>query len=399
MNTFWGCETEDLTELSAVVEARAGRLGTLVRDTALRARAVAWFGPDAEDHRLRAEDLAERVIDLVEKLRELGELLDDEAEEQEICSRPENGAAPASGPFGVRTEASDDAGDFGHQPVLGGTGGSAPPSPTISVAPESSRFEGDWPFRIPEGLPSLQGAPQGHPMIGGPFMDEKAWQQARDRGPLPAGEDVALSPEHLAEAEHLRTRAGRLHPLLGAPQMMMRTHEAIGGVYDSVEQGLVESGHGHLTPLVSLARLPHDIAGGALEEPSVLGQVTSAVDRGVANVLQTEEEVFTEASEGDTAGAVRAMERGLYRHTGMLADIATSTAVPAAADTASDLIGTGAEVAEPFSPEAAEALREAESSVRDVGLTWEQGQETITDPALYYDARRTLYPMPWDPQG
>lgn len=394
MNTFWGCDADDLTELSAAVEERAGRLGTLAQDTSLRARAVAWFGPDAEDHRLSTEELVERVKKFVEKLRELGELLGDEAEEQEVCSRPESGTAPIGGPSGVRAGLPDDLDD-----VLGGSGGSAPQSPTIAVTPRIGRLEDDLPVPFPEDLPPIQKAPMGHPMIGGPFADDEALKRARERGPLPEGEDFTLSPEHLEQAEQIRKRALRPVPVLGTAQMMMGAHESIGTLYDKAEQSLVDSGHGNLVPLVSLARIPHDLSGGAIGEQSVLGQATSAFDRGLANVTQTGEEVFTAASEGDGAGALRAVERGLYRQNGVLADVVTTTAVPAAADTASDLIGTGADLVEPISPEAAEKLRTAEGSVRDVGLAWERGRETITDPELYYDARRSLYPMPWDPQG
>src|SRR5699024_5777195 len=104
MNTFWGCETENLTELSGVVAARALRMRAIVLQIALSVRAVGWIGPDADDYRLRAEDLVDRALELIETLRRLGEVLGREAEEQDLCSQPD-GVLPGVGdPLGVRAE-------------------------------------------------------------------------------------------------------------------------------------------------------------------------------------------------------------------------------------------------------------------------------------------------------
>ncbi|ATG52378.1 hypothetical protein CFK38_13250 [Brachybacterium vulturis] len=366
MNTFWGCETERLTELSTVVDARAERLRALIQQVALCTRITDWCGPDAEEHRRRTLDLVEFVIDLIERLRELGELLGQEAAEQDLCSQAE-GSPARSGvgdPLGVRA---------------------TPP----------------WILEDFDHLPDLSGPPAGDPVpgIGVPIMAEDPFAFPKHRPELPDGEDFALDPEILAEAE--RQRKGLLGdvPIVGIAQTLMSGHEAIGEVYDRVETTLVDNGYGAFTPLVSLARVPHDLSGVMFGEKSVLGQVTSAVDRGLANVAQTGGEVLSEIGEGDAGGAVRALERGLFRNAGMSADLLTATAAPAIADTASDLIGTGADLTEPFSPGSAETLRTVEESLREVGQGWEQTQEELTDPEFYYDLRRTYAPMPWDPQA
>ena len=115
--------------------------------------------------------------------------------------------------------------------------------------------------------------------------------------------------------------------------------------------------------------------------------------------MQTGDEVFSAVGDGDLTGAIQASERGIYRHAGMSADLLTITPVPAIADTASDLIGTGADVTEPFNPEMAETLRSAEQAAKEYGQAWERGQERLTDPETYYDLRRTYFPAPWDPQA
>lgn len=364
MNTFWGCETEHLTELSTVFDTRADRLRALIQQILLCARTVEWIGPDADEHRRCAEDLAETVIILIEKLRKLGELLGREAQEQDLCSQPEGATGVGEDPLGVRA---------------------APP----------------WVQDGVDRLPSLQGSrwEDLQPWIAGPFMAEDPPWAVHPSQPLPAGEDFSLDPELLAEAEGQRELALGAVPGVGAAQTMMSAHEGIGDAFDRAELTLEENGYGAFVPAVSLARLPHDVSGAVLGEHSVLDQTFSAIDRGVANVTQTSEEVLAAAGDGDAAGALRAVERGAYRQVGVSADILTVSPVPAAADTASDLIGTGADLVEPFDAGSAEALRTAEQSVREVGLGWERGQEQLTDPEVYYDLRRRYLPTPWDPRA
>src|SRR5699024_12586124 len=62
-------------------------------------------------------------------------------------------------------------------------------------------------------------------------------------------------------------------------------------------------------------------------------------------------------------------------------------------------IRTGADMAEPITPEGPQLLRDADETIRGHGESWERGQEQLTDPEFYYDLRRRYVPMPWDPQG
>ncbi|MDN5898907.1 MAG: hypothetical protein L0H74_02440 [Brachybacterium sp.] len=393
MNTFWGCETERLTELSTVFDTRAVQLRALILQARLGVHAVDWIGPDAEEHRRCAEDLVETVITLIERLRKLAELLGREAAEQNLCSRAEEGPARAGDPLGVRAT----------PPWVPDPGERLPSLSGPSVEDLLPRLGGplmaEDPSRIAELLPDLPDLRDIGPLIGGPLMAEPPLRPHPASRPLPEGEDFALDPEILAEAEHQRNLVLGGIPGVGLAQTMMSAHEAVGGFYDRVELTLEESGYGAFTPVVSLARIPHDASDVVLGENSVLGQTLSGIDRGVANAIQTGGEVFTAVGDGDLAGAVRATERGSYRHAGSVADILTATPVPAVAETTSDLIGTSAELTEPISPEAAQTLRTAEQSVRDLGHGWEQGQERLTDPEFYYDLRRTYFPTGWDPQA
>ncbi|MGO1599970.1 MAG: hypothetical protein ACTHX0_10125 [Brachybacterium sp.] len=390
MNTFWGCETEELTELSAVFGTRAVRLQTLIQQAASCVRAADWIGPDAEDHRIRTEDLVEFVIGLVERLRELGELLGDEAAEQDLCSQADGVPARAGDPLGVRAtppwvpddlDLVPDLSRPGHDPMIGG--------PLMHPDPS----------RLVDLLPDLPDLGDLGPLIGGPLMHEDPIGLLPATGPLPEGEDFALDPETLAEAEsHRKLLLGEV-PGVGLAQTLMDDHAAIGDIFDHAETTLEENGYGAFAPALSLARMPHDISGGVLGEDSTLAQAFSSIDRGVANVMQTGDEVFSAVGDGDLAGAIQASERGVYRHAGMSADLLTITPVPAIADTASDLIGTGADVTEPFNPEMAETLRSAEQAAKEYGQAWERGQERLTEPETYYDLRRTYFPAPWDPQA
>ncbi|ASK67233.1 hypothetical protein CFK39_14230 [Brachybacterium avium] len=390
MNTFWGCETEHLTELSTIFDTRAVRLRALIQRALLCARAADWIGPDAEEHHRCTEDLAETVILLVEKLRKLGELLGKEAQEQDLCSQPDDVTRLGGDPLGVRATPPWVQDEFDRLPSLQG-------SRWKDLQP---RIAGPFMAEDPtELLPDLPSFDELDPVIAGPIMaEDPPWATPPSR-PLPEGEDFALDPEILAAAQDRRELALGEVPAVGTAQTLMSVHESIGDGFDRVELKLEDNGYGAFVPAVSLARLPHEVSGAVLGEHSVLDQTFSAIDRGVANVTQTSDEVLTAAGDGDAAGAFRAFERGAFRQVGVSADLLTVSALPAAADTTSDLIGTSADLVEPFNAHSAEALRTAEQSVREVGLGWERGQEQLTDPEFYYDLRRRYLPAPWDPQG
>lgn len=398
MNTFWGCDTEALTALSEVVTGRAEQLRRLA--TALRAsvHVTTWCGPDAQEWRRRTDEAVQRVISLVETLRRLAELLASEAEEQIACSRPENGAAPAAG--------IDPSLVWARLPRLSGASRGSGPLGGLPPLDEWGPLIGgpimaDDPGDLFPDLGEVPDIPGLRPQIWDPYLPREPWPlpwgppAARD---LPEGEDFSLDPEILREAQRDRRLALGSLPIVGPVQLASGVHEGVGDAYDRAEQMLEDAGLGGLTPVVSVARLPHTVTGAVLGEKSVFGQAVSSVDQGIANVMQTGEEVSAAIGDGDLAGAVRAGERGIYRHTGAVADLVTATAVPAAAETASDILGTGAELTGRVSPEAAAPLREAAQSVREAGQAWERTHDRLTDPERYYDLRRQYAPMPWDPR-
>lgn len=390
MNTFWGSDTVALTELSAEFSTDAAQLGAVITAAARTVHATAWFGPDAEDHRRSTDEAVDTVIRLVEKLRELGELLEGEASEQDVCSRPDTAQGPAGDPLGVRATPPwipdpavglpplQGSGDTGWGPMIGG--------PLMHPDPQ----------RLVDGLPDLD---ELWPMIGGPFMRQDPLRPIPAPHPLPEGEEFALDPEILAEAQLDRKLALGAIPVVGTAQTLMGVHSGMGKIFDRAEQNLEETGLGAFAPTVSVMRIPHTISGPVLGSDSVPGQVISGIDQGIANVMQTSEEVSSAIGDGDLAGIVRASERGMYRHAGAMADILTATPVPAMSRTASELIGTGADLVESVNPEAAAPLRAMEQSTLEFGQQWQLGLDGITDPERYYDLRREYLPTPWDPQG
>lgn len=393
MNTFWGCETEALTELSDVFGLRAVRLRTVVQGAAQAVRTAAWTGPDAEEHRLRTQEMVESAAGLLERLRALGELMGAEAEAQEICSQPEEATGPATDPLGVRAVPPWVQDPFERVPRLSGPGDDGW-GPMIG-----GPFAAKDPVALADRLPDLPDLGGIGPWIGGPLMAEDPLRPIPAPRPVPEGEEFALDPEVLAAAEQGRKRALRAVPGVGTVQMLMGLHTGAGAVLDQAEQSLEGSGLGAFAPVLDVARAPHTIAGVALGEESILGQTASGIDRSIANVMQTGDEVSTAIGDGDIAGALRAGERGMYRHAGAMADIATATALPAFAGATSEVLGTGADMVGLVSPEAAAPLHEASELSGEVGRLWEQDRARLTDAEQYYDLRRKYLSTPWDQRG
>lgn len=391
MNTFWGCEPEALTELSAAYGAGAARMRHLIDKIVEALRSTDWQGPDADEHRLRTAGAVEMMTDLIGAFRKLEKLLRQEAAEQTACSRAEAGSERADDPLGVRAAPPWVSGPV-DLPRLSGAG---PQSwgPMIG-----GPFAAKDPFAVADRLPRLPDLGDIGPMIGGPFM-------STDPQPIPAPRQVAegpefgIDPEILAEAQQTRRVTLGAIPAVGTAQMLMGAHAAVGDTFDRTEQNLQESGLGALTPVVSLARVPHSVAGIALGEKSVLGQATSGVDASIANTMQTSDEISAAIGDGDLAGVVSAGERGMFRQAGVTADVLTATPVPALTESTADVFGAGAHVVETVSPEAAAPLREVEQASREAGESWESGRGRLTDAERYYDTRRQYAPMPWDPQG
>ena len=393
MNTFWGSETEAVTELSAEFATGAAQLEAVITAAARAVHTAAWFGPDATDHRRRTAEVVDTVVRLVERLRKLGELLEQEAAEQDFCSQPETAPGPAGDPLGVRMTPPWIPDPAVGPPLLRGTGDTEW-GPMIG-----GPFMHPDPLRFVDRLPRLPDLEDLRPMIGGPFMHQDPLRTIPAPRPLPEGEEFALDPEILAEAQLDRKLGLGAIPVVGAVQTLMGVHSGMGQFFDRTEQNLEESGLGALTPAVSMVQLPHTISSAILGSDSVPGQMISGIDQGLANAMQTSEEVSSAIGDGDLAGIVRAGERGMYRHAGAMADILAATPVPALSRTASELIGTGADLVEPLSPEAAAPLRTAEQSTLELGQTWQHSVDAITESERYYDLRRQYLPTPWDPQG
>lgn len=380
MNTFYGCDTAALDDLSATIGERAAQLRTVMEGTGQAAAAPAWFGPDGDVFRDEVDKLVERALGVFEWLRELGELLGAEAAEQSACSAADG---ESGGGQGIRPALGAELLRLVRDLVRGPVSGLA-----------SGLKEG-----FEDGLPPLPDLGSLGPLIWGPLLPRDPLRPLPRPQPLPDGEEFALDPEILAEAQQDRRVALGALPFIGTAQLAMGIHGGVGRFYDRVEEGLEASGLGAATPLVSMARIPHHVSGIPLGEKSIPAQALDVVDREFANVTQTSAEVSSAVGEGDWAGATRAAERGIYRHFDASVDLMTANPAPAIAEAAAGFAGSAADIAEPFSPAAAEPLRDLEGIVREAGLGLEDGHHWLTDGERYYELRRQYMPLPWDRQG
>lgn len=391
MNTFCGCDTETLTDLSSVFGERAGHLRALMDGAAGSVRVTAWFGPDAEDFRDRVDKAVEDAIRLIETIRELGELLGKESAQQTSCSQPDEGAGTADDalrsmraewPGSVReAEISPlmaEPGAQGWGPMIGGP---------LAMEDPTSLLD-----RLPP-RPDLEDLA---PLLGGPFMAPGPLRPIPQPQPVPDGEEFALDPAILADAQKDRRLGLGAIPIVGTAQMAMGVHDGIGRLLDNTEGVLEGSGLSFATPIVSAARVPHALTGIALGERSVAGQVVDSIDRQLANTVQTTGEVSAAIGDGEWGGAARAAERGFYRHVDAGADVLTATSLPAVGDAGSQIAGSAADVIEPLSPAAAAPLRSIEDASREFVEDLESGHDWLTDGERYYDLRRKYVTMPWD---
>lgn len=382
MDTFCGCDTAALDDLSSMVGERAAHLGAVMEGVAQVVATTDWFGPDEQGFQEQLDEVYERARELFERLRELGELLREESAEQSACSQPDGQSATwRDGLRALRTELPRAVAELGlAPPVLGGP------------------FMMEDPIGFVDRLPPLPDLGALGPLIGGPLLPSDPLRPVPPPPPLPEGEEFALDPEILAETEQdRRVMLGAL-PVIGTAQLAMGIHGGVGRFYDHVEETLEASGLGATTPLISMARIPHHVAGIPLGEKSIPAQALDVVDRQFANVAQTSAEVSSAVGEGDWAGATRAAERGIFRHIDASVDLMTANPAPAIAEAAAGAAGSAADIAEPFSPAAAEPLRDLETTVREAGAGLENGHHWLTDGERYYDLRRQYAPLPWDPQ-
>ncbi len=407
MNTFWGCDTESMTDLSALYGDHAGTLQTLGRTAGMTARLVDWFGPDAEEHRDATEKTIETLISLAETIRRLGELLGTEAEEQDEASSAEGtsvyGQCPSDDPgdllSGIRTapprgpiqgkgrnplQPLDPKTPWWQQPIGG---------PVHIMDPEVQRA-------ITKALKGLaKDFDQVRPLIGGPFMPQWEPPQPQIDGPLPEGESFDLDPELLRRSSEQRAMATGALPIIGTVQSVMDLQQSTEGRAERWEQALVDHGLEELAPLTNIVGFSDASMTMLLGKDSAAGQMFDGLDRMWANTQQTGGEALSSLADGDLAGAARAVERGGYRHADALADVLTASPLPAMATGSADMADYVANGVEYVSPEAAENMREGASIVRESGERYQQFHDDITDGETWYDRRRRYAPLPWDPQS
>lgn len=384
MNTFWGCNTETMTDLSGDFGTGAERLQGVIAHAVQARRTVTWFGPDAEEHRSLTEEMLERAEQIVEVIRRLSELLGKEATAQDICSVAEGGSDPTD-PLRVRAELPS-LDDWGLPRLRGAR--EEEWRPTIA-----GPLQSEEPFTPPD-FGDLR------PYIGGPMMREPDYGEPNSpfptRAPVAPDAKYPLEPGYLENAESIRRLALRAVPGGGIAQGLMDAHDAIGTGFDGAESLLEKNGLGSFTPLVDAARIPHTLTEPMLGESSVAGQVVSGVDRSIANTLQTTDEVAVALGDGDLAEAARAVERGHYRNAEASLDILTATPYPSAAQSASDVLGTGGDLVDAVSPGAGEPLHAASEVFQGAHDDLQGGLDTLTDSEAVYDLRRQHLPMPWD---
>lgn len=430
MNIFCGCDPEALTELAERLREKARRLLELIELLRETARAVTWVGPDADAHRRRTDAMAEHGAAVVADLRAAVLAMRRHAWEQERASEADPLAAVRAelpGPAGGR---SGREGTGFSWPDLEGLGLRRPtlledPGPWIggpfqaedptSLVPGLSPLDapaGGWgpaiagPMQpadpldlLPEGWTPPAPAGGWGPWIGGPLMPPTGPVAPPERTALPEGEEFALDPEILAAAEEDRRFAIGAIPVAGTIQKAMKVHEEIGAFHDGVERSLADAGLEELQPLADVTRLPHTLSESLLGEKSTVGQIAEGLDRSWANVLQTGAEVTDAVGQGDWSGAVRAGERGMFRSWGTTADLLTITPLPAHAETGANLLGDAADATRPVSPAAADGLDSAAHELRGHAERADAAIDSLSDAERWYDTRREMAPMPWDPQG
>lgn len=382
MDIIWGCDTEDMDELvERIVEGaeRLRRLIELLRSTSV---AVEWTGPDATVHRERTDVVTTEATDLCGILREISEQLAEESAQQTRASQ--GGPSLAVDPFAaVRAE--------WPEVLFGGPKGSSGwnGEPGIGFRAPID-FKKVPPFPWPEGM----GKPG--PWIGGPFQRQDPIDPDR---PLPEGEQFGLTDESLAHGEEWRRLLAKTNKYTALAQGALDAHGTVGDSLDRAESALVNSGHEEFVPVVDLARVPQDVSSLVVGEHSVLGDVSQGADRLLANADQTTTEVTEAVGDGDLTGALRAGERGVYRHQGIISDVAVDVTLPEIPAAAGDVAEHAAGAVEPISPDAAETLREAGERSDALNSSLKETTDRMTDAEQWYDARRRYMPMPWDPQG
>ncbi|WP_422117227.1 hypothetical protein [Brachybacterium sp. UNK5269] len=368
MTTSWGCDTEAVQALAATADARAALLLALIDRLRAAADAVDWHGPDAQAHRGRTAAVTAAASALCRTLRDRAAMLRDEAAQQEHASQAEPSADPLR-LMAAELPGLEEVGRWIGGPLRARPGGQG--------------------FPIPPALPGGAG-----PWIGGPLQRPSG---AGARQPLPAGEDFALTADRLEGAERLRRRAFASTSYTALAQSAMDIHAAVGAGLDLAETALTDHGLGAFVPLVSLARIPHATSSLLVGEESTAGQVTGQLEHLAANVHQTGAEVADAIGRGDVAAAIRAGERGAFRHHEGVLGVVTASPLWEVPAVGAEALGHAADAVEGVSPAAAQGLREAEHRSAELGEHVEGVRETWLGGESWYDARRRAVTLPWDP--
>lgn len=402
MDTIWGCDPVHMDEIAEQVAEKAEQLIELFRLLRGTSDTVAWIGPDADAHRSRTRTVATEGTDLCGILRDLSRQLDEESSQQTAASRVDSDVDPW---VSVRADITDllpaplQDKVAGTNPFTGGGFDDRATTPWgLPLSPRFSPFpEVDPGFRAPLNkepfdFPDIS-VPLGSPALGGPF----ARQEPKGRQGLPEGEDYDLSQGALEIGKTVRQEVLGQVPGASEAQQMMGLHEQKGRFLDGAEKVFVDHGYENLVPAVDLARVGQSGASLFIGENSTIGQAADGLDMMVANAGQTTVEVSDAVGQGDLDAALRAGERGYYRHHEGLASIATASPLWNVPDVGGDMAGHAADAIDTISPEAAAPLRTVESHSHELGDRVTGFKDGMLDSENWYDARRRALPLPWDP--
>lgn len=394
MTIFWGLDPDAMQELAEKILEEAERLRELFEILRDRTATVAWEGPDAEDHRSRFAEVDSDLLAVCRALDDRGAQLRDEIAEQERAS--------AAG--GARDPLEDVRADFPPR----GSGGAIPSLGDPDLwDPE---LGGPFAHRDPAGLArdaeawfeqlEEEHGPFG-PMIGGPFaapFDPAAVPVAYGPGELPEGEPFAPDQGRLDDAAAERELWLGKIPVVGDIASLPSLYESSGGFYDGMRTHMEQAGLGEYTGAVSLMEASHDLGGAAVGERSVLAQYVDGIDRGFANLDQTTSDISAAVGDRDAGGVVRALERSGFRQAEIALDTITANPLPGMVDAVGNASGHLGEAVTPFAPETAARLEHFEQVTETHLEQVEEAWQRATDAETWYDRRRSTVRMPWDPR-
>lgn len=410
MDEIWGCDTDDMTTLADRFIEAASRVRRLIELLSSASMSVTWTGPDADTHRESTEAVLAELDALGTAVETRGQGLDDEAAQQEEASGPESGTghAPALSAPGLRAELPDwhpAAGRDDHRSSPDSPGGVSGIPPALRPFVEKGRRLVDGISPEDEGLGPWIGGPMG-PTIGGRDPQRvdtgglverlRESSDERVRIPLPGGGEYELDPDQLRLAEQRRRAAVGSIPVASRVQQAVSMHELRDEELDAMEAGARASGIPLATAAVGAARLPHELSGAVLGDRSLVGQALSSIDEEIANYQQTGQEVSDAIGERDPGAVFGALERGGYRHLGVIADRVTLTSLPGTLDAAGGAAGAVGDMVEPISGEAADVLHETERRLDGHADDAEALLDRVTDTERLYETRRRHLPLPWE---